>query len=59
MLYVITYMWNLKNKTEERIQQNRNRFTDLENKLEVTSGEREGGKGKDRGMGLRDTNYYV
>ena len=32
-------MWNLKNKTDEQIQQNRNRLTDTENKLEVTRGE--------------------
>ena len=36
LLYVITYMWNLKHKTNEWIQQNRNRFTDIENKLVVT-----------------------
>ena len=30
------------------IQQNRNRLTDTENKVEVTSGEREGEKGKIR-----------
>ena len=34
--------------------QNRNRFTDIENKL-VIIGEREGGGA----MGLRDTNYSV
>ena len=39
--------------------QNRNRLTDTENKLVVTKGEREGGEGHVRGMGLRDTNYYV
>ena len=37
----------------------RNRLTDIENKLVVTSWEREGGKEQYRGMGLRGTNYYV
>ena len=31
---------------------------DIENKLVVTSGEREAGRGK-RGRGLKGTNYYV
>ena len=35
-----------------------NRLTDTENKLVVTSGDREGG-GQDRSIGLKDTNYYV
>ena len=34
----------------------RNKLTDTENKLVVTSGEREGG-GQDKGRGLRGTNY--
>ena len=33
------------------------RLTDIENKLVVITGEREGGQG--RGMGLKDINYYV
>ena len=37
----------------------RNRFTDIENKSVVTSGEREGGEGQDRCRELRGTNYYV
>ena len=37
MPYDITYMWNLKNNTTV---QNRNRLTDVENKLVVTKGER-------------------
>ena len=49
MLYVITYMWNLKNKTKGGIKQVRNSLTDIENKL----------VGKDRGRRLRGTNYYV
>ena len=30
-----------------------------ENKLEVASGERKGGKGQDRGGGLISRNYYI
>ena len=48
ILYDITYMLNLKNKTNKCIEQNRNRFTDTENKLVVTNGEREGRRGKSR-----------
>ena len=33
--------------------------TDSENKLEVTSGERKGGKGQHRGGGLISRNYYI
>lgn len=33
--------------------------TDIKNKLVVTSGQKERGKGHDRGMGLSDTNYFV
>ena len=43
---VFTYMCNLKNKTNERIYQNRNELTDTENKLVVTRGERGGRTGK-------------
>ena len=35
-----------KNKTDWWIQQKRNRLTDIENKLVVTSGKREVGRGK-------------
>ena len=38
--------------------QNRNRLTDLENKLTVTKGERERGKGQIRGMRLIRTTMY-
>ena len=44
MLY-ITYTWNL-NKTDECIQQNKNRIADIENKLMVTKGERRRGRDK-------------
>ena len=50
-------MWNLKNKQVNITK--RNRLTNIENKLVVTSGEWEGRKGKDRGRGLKDINYYV
>ena len=32
-------MWNLKNDTNELIYKNRNRLTDMKNKLMVTKGE--------------------
>lgn len=51
MLY-ITYTWNLNNKIDECIQQKRNRIADIENKLVVTTGEWEGGRGQDRVCGL-------
>ena len=35
-------MWNLKNKPNDWMEQNRNRLTDGENKLVVIRGEREG-----------------
>jgi len=41
ILYEIIYMWNLKNKTTSEYSK-KNRFTDIENKLVVTSGGREG-----------------
>ena len=52
-------MWNLKNNTNECIQQNRNRLIDTENNLVAPGGERGGGRGKIGVWGLRDTNYYV
>ena len=39
-------MWNLKNKTNECIQQNRNRLTHVENKLVIINRERERGRGR-------------
>ena len=43
-----TYLWN------------RNRLTDIENKIMVTKGEREGmGEGYISSLGLADTNYYI
>ena len=46
ILYEITYMYDLKNNTNECIQQNRNRLTDIGNKLEIICGKGEGEKGK-------------
>ena len=40
--YDITYMWNLKKGYKWTYLQNRNRPTDIENKLMVTKGERWG-----------------
>ena len=40
----IAYMWNLKNKTNECMLQNRNRLTDIESKLVITSRKREGAR---------------
>ena len=45
MSYDITYMWNLKKLYKWIYLQNRNRVTDVENKLMVTKGE-SGGKDK-------------
>ena len=56
-VFDIIYTQNLKMK--QCIQQNRSRRTDTENRLAVTSGEREVGRGQDRGKGLRDTNYFI
>ena len=36
-------MWNLRNETNKMNITNRNRLTDIEKKLVVTSGEKEGG----------------
>ena len=38
----VTYLWNLKNKCKWIYLQNRNSLTDIENKLMVTKGERNG-----------------
>ena len=42
MYHNITYIWNIKNSTNELLQ-NRTRLTDMENKLMVTKVERRGG----------------
>ena len=48
--YDFTYMWNLKNKTNEQTKQKRNRLIDTENKLVVARGE-EGGEMNEIGKG--------
>ena len=49
-------MWNLKYDTNELIYQTET-LMDIENKLMVTKGEK--GVGKNRSLGLADTNYYI
>ena len=39
-------MWNLKDKADEPMKENRNRFTDTENMLVAARGEGAGGMGK-------------
>ena len=56
ILYDITYMWNLKNTTKQISEYNKKIFTGIENRLVVTSEEREQ-EGQWRGRGLTDTNY--
>ena len=41
------------------LMQNRNRLTNIENRLVVTKRKREAEEGQIRGMELTDTNYYV
>ena len=41
ILYIFTYMWNLKNKQMDSYNKNKNIFIDTENKLVVTRGEGE------------------
>ena len=57
--YDISYMVNLKINTNECNMQKRNRFIDIENKLDVTNREKEGREGQIGGLVLRDTNYYA
>ena len=46
-------------KQLDKITKQKQTPAEVENKLVVTSGKREGGEGRDRGRGLRYTNYYV
>ena len=47
IVYDITYIWNLKNKTNQFVfKEKRNRFTDFENKLVVASVEMKVGRDK-------------
>jgi len=49
ILYVITYIWSLKNKTEEWIEHNRSRLSDIENHF-LHQWEEGSEKGQDRDM---------
>ena len=50
-------VYGIADKTNEHTWQNRNIITDTENKVRLPTGrEKWGGE---RGMGLRDINYYV
>ena len=46
ILYDFTYMWNLKNKTNEQTKQNRNWLINTEHILVVARGETGGGTDK-------------
>ena len=46
LLYFITYMWNLINKINKCMKQNRNKLIVIENQLVIATGERRGGKDK-------------
>ena len=48
-------MWNLKKMIQMNLLTNRNRLTDMENKLMVTKEERR----EIKSLGLADTNYYI
>ena len=50
-------MWNLKKLYKGTYLQDRNRLTDIENKLRVTKGEAR--EGYIRNLILTDTHYYV
>ena len=52
---MISRMWNLKNKANERIYKT-NRLMGIKNKFMIT---KRSGEGQIRGMGLINTNYYV
>ena len=51
--YDITYMWNLKYDTNEQNLQNRNRLTDIKNRLVVAKGE-----GRIESLGLADEKSF-
>ena len=51
-------MWNLKYDINE-LPRNRNRLTDIENRLVVAKGERWVGERRIESLGLADANYYI
>ena len=56
--YDIAYTWNLKEKKDiNKLIQNRNRPTDMENKFMVIKGERGGGSDKLLSLGLTYMHY--
>ena len=58
--YNIPYMWNLKDeKDANKLIQNRNRLTDMENKFMVIKGEKGGGSDKLPSLGLTYTHYCI
>ena len=63
-MYVITYMWYLKNMYKWTYLQNRNRLTDIERKFRITKVEsgvvgRRGVGGEIMCLRLTDTHYYM
>ena len=56
--YDITYMWNLKIRYKTYLW-NKNRLTDIENRLVVAKGEGRVGEGWIRSLGLADGIYYI
>ena len=57
-LYDITYMWHLKNNTNEYINKTKTHLKIYKTNEWWPNGRRQK-EGQMRGMGLRDTNYYV
>ena len=58
-LYDITYMWSQKSETSEYNKKRNNTHRHKENKLIVTSQEKEKWEGQDRGKELGGKDYYV
>ena len=58
IFYIITYTWKLKKETNIYMTKKKRTHRYKEVLPSVTSGERQGGRGKAE-VGLRDTNYYV
>ena len=59
ILYAITYTWNLKTQNKLVNTTKGKHIQAIKNELLVINGEREAREGKDRGMEVRGTNYYV
>ena len=52
-------MWNLKCDTNKHYLPNKNRLTDIENKLTFAKWEEAGGEGSTGSLGLAETNCYM